>query len=1553
MSKKKASARLLCAAAMSALCGGVSLAQTIQWNNASGGTFSVGTNWLGLVAPGPANSAQFALNSAYTTTFTTSPTNINLNVSAGTVTFTTATAQAYNLTGSAFLSGGSLTSNAIQWDIANSLNVSQGSRLLLQSNSDMTVGSMLLGNGSAGTVIVSGSTSSLQTDNPTGTSLLGQNGGAATLTFQSSAVGTFAGHLSLAQSGVANSTGVLQVISGADITLAGNLNVGASGVIGQVGDLFISGIGSTFTQTGASVVNIGAAANSVGTLFLSGGATFSSGTGTVTVNPTGYLEIGGTGTFTANGSVRINGGTLTRAATGAFIMPSGTLTVENGGSANFNGAQTFSAGQQINVLSGGKMLVNPGLTLSNGAVATADGASSQLSGGSLLVGADAAATFSNAASGTFTGDVTVGGSSSGGSALRVSSGGSLTTTNIHIGTSGVAGVLAELSLNHGTSSITQTGASVLNVGTTSSSFGSLNISGGNFTSGTGEITVRSTGSLGIFSGTLNANGNINVSGGSLNQAGGALNIASGRNLTVSDGGQYFGLGFQWNNGGVLTVTGSGSGLNTSGINVSGGGTIQILAGGDATLTSSLTLGNSGNGFLEVDGVGSTFRAANSNIGVVGEAGTAIFRNSSAGTFTGALTVGSFGPGNLSVLSGATLTVPSLQIGGTLGSFHAGTVTLDGASSRITLGSGSLNLGGSMSLGAGTLILNARTFDAGTVAVNVYSGSRITSNGGRLSFAGSLLVDAGTLEFTNGNNLGLAGASTVTVRNGGVASIGGTLSMFDDSLYVGGPTSQVTTGSSIQHYGTGTISITAGADVVSGVGSFNLGRLATGNGTMIVDGAGSSFVASGSGSQAIISGDAGGRGTVIFRNASSGTFNGGLSLVTTGSISTPITSYGTFSVLSGSDVTFDQSMAIATLFGDALFEVSGPGSMVRHNGSGTLQLSDDLYSGPATLSVSNGGAFIASANQTFLHPQSIIQITDGTVQLGTLNALGGQVQFNSGTFSYLGDLLVGSGGLLGANPVIDSTKHLGNSGTTTINPGSTLNITGGSFKTGTIVNNGSFSWAGGSLDVTAGGIAIGSGGLIPTPQNLDASRSLKVGGQLSLLAGAQVNLVGGTINAGSLNLAGTLVHEGGMFAVASDATITSAGRLFVESNQLASVGGTLSNSGRVELLGGAARVSAATFANSGTLSGDGEISAAFSNSGEVRAEAGDSLLITSAASTNSGRINLLGGGVEFSGSLANSGTISGRGSLHTAGLTNTATVSYSGGFADHFGALTNNNGGKVIVTGGALATFYSNVIANAGSEFRVSNGTAVFLGTVTGTTNFTGSGVKIFENTASPGPLATTGSTIVEIGGSVSVPHIREIALTLYGPMTITPNGTTAGTSRLNLLTIDGGTLDLNDNDLIIDYDGASPIDEIRDHLFTGAMFSSIADASSNPKFALGYIESSGNGTFSGQPVDGTSLIIAYTLRGDGNLDGKVNTLDFNMLAGAFGQSNQHCVNGDYDYNGVVDSQDFNYFVANHGYSFNIEATAALGTLVPEPAAGAALLFPGVILARRRGQRSTN
>jgi hypothetical protein len=137
------------------------------------------------------------------------------------------------------------------------------------------------------------------------------------------------------------------------------------------------------------------------------------------------------------------------------------------------------------------------------------------------------------------------------------------------------------------------------------------------------------------------------------------------------------------------------------------------------------------------------------------------------------------------------------------------------------------------------------------------------------------------------------------------------------------------------------------------------------------------------------------------------------------------------------------------------------------------------------------------------------------------------------------------------------------------------------------------------------------------------------------------------------------------------------------------------------------------------------------------------------------------------------------------------------------------------------------------------------------------------------------------------------------------------------------------------------------------------DGSDPHKTAVGYAEASillgpSGGTFNGEAVDGSAILLKYTYLGDSNLDGNVNALDFNALASNFGTSvvtgafKPSWTEGDYNFDGTVDSSDFTAMAVN----FNLALPApALGTLIPEPCGLAAVaLIVGLRIRRRSSRR---
>jgi hypothetical protein len=299
----------------------------------------------------------------------------------------------------------------------------------------------------------------------------------------------------------------------------------------------------------------------------------------------------------------------------------------------------------------------------------------------------------------------------------------------------------------------------------------------------------------------------------------------------------------------------------------------------------------------------------------------------------------------------------------------------------------------------------------------------------------------------------------------------------------------------------------------------------------------------------------------------------------------------------------------------------------------------------------------------------------------------------------------------------------------------------------------------------------------------------------------------------------------------------------------------------------------------------------------------------------------------------------------------------------------NGGGIASITGAGTAIFTGRVTSAPGGGIAVAfNSTARFTNLVSGLGAFSGAGAKIFEANASGGNLATSGSTIVAAGATLTAGHIRETSLTLNGAAVINPNGTDTGTSRVNTLALAGapgawtGKLDLTNNAFVIDYTGGSPLNTVLDQIHFAAAHSGTAGltSSSGSLYAIGYAEAS---SFSTVPaifgtVDSTSLLVRGTRKGDATLDGLVNLADFNKLASNFGQTGKAWIDGDFNYDGIANLADFNFIASNFGLTAGADGMvdpedwSALASAVPEPGSSAcAVVLAGIALARRERHRA--
>jgi len=232
-------------------------------------------------------------------------------------------------------------------------------------------------------------------------------------------------------------------------------------------------------------------------------------------------------------------------------------------------------------------------------------------------------------------------------------------------------------------------------------------------------------------------------------------------------------------------------------------------------------------------------------------------------------------------------------------------------------------------------------------------------------------------------------------------------------------------------------------------------------------------------------------------------------------------------------------------------------------------------------------------------------------------------------------------------------------------------------------------------------------------------------------------------------------------------------------------------------------------------------------------------------------------------------------------------------------------------------------------------------------------------------------------------HLAGIRLASGGTATSAAGG--INTLVTNALTIDpdphgapAGTLDLADNNLVVDYaGGTNPFDEIADWVRSGlqdgptgywdgpGITSSVAAGHARALTALAVIDNSdpnpkigGLPHLDGEPVSAESVLVKYTWWGDANLDGVIDSNDYDLIDNTFALYDPQNPAppaggwrwgvGDFTYDGVVDSNDYdkidNAFVLPDG-ALGLPAGGPVPT--PEPATLALLAIGALVTAMKR------
>ncbi|MGX7876714.1 autotransporter domain-containing protein [Mesorhizobium sp. ORM6] len=566
--------------------------------------------------------------------------------------------------------------------------------------------------------------------------------------------------------------------------------------------------------------------------------------------------------------------------------------------------------------------------------------------------------------------------------------------------------------------------------------------------GVGKVTVSGAGATMTYGPSLYVG---NLGQGTLNVFGGGM--VSGKVAIVGQDSQSHGevtidgTGSNWNtlqlvvgNGGVGALTVSNGGNTT--VTLAGGiigeaagakGSVLVTgAGSQLDVIPDLIVGEAGTGSLTISDGGT---AADSN-GLIGEVAGSIGRVTVAGagstwTNSSELHVGAGGTGTLTVSNGGQVTAGVGTVGDLAGS--SGTVTVDGA------GSSWASIGG-MYVGF-----------HGTAALTIQNQGQVSSNAsariadGSDSSATVTVTGAGSRFTVDGNDLwvGEGGQGTLIVSNGGqvnsvhtnvgyAAGANGTV-IVDGAGSTWAASAQTTIGQS----GTGVLIIANGGKV-SSAGAL-IGGLASGVGTVEVTGAGSSWNLQDNSSLEV--GNSG---------------SAGLQILNGGSVDAHTTYVG---FQAGSDGNVVVDGANSTLINDFTHVgTEGTGKLVLKNG-GTLVSPNVVVSEAAN---GSGTVVIGADLADAATAPGYIKSSEGIGPAFSFGAGGsGTLIFNHTSSNYAFDAMIDGGGTIYQK-----------AGTTYLTANSS-GYTGNAYVTvGKLVVNGDLS--GGSVIVSDGGTVGGSG-----------------------------------------------------------------------------------------------------------------------------------------------------------------------------------------------------------------------------------------------------------------------------------------------------------------------------------------------------------------------------------------------------------------------------------------------------------------------------------------------
>jgi len=897
-----------------------------------------------------------------------------------------------------------------------------------------------------------------------------------------------------------------------------------------------------------------------------------------------------------------------------------------------------------------------------------------------------------------------------------------------------------------------------------------------------------------------------------------------------------------------------------------------------------------------------------------------------------------------VLTG-TLSPGNINVSNSTGTYtFSGTGQIVGLSNLTKSGNGNLvlaNAGGNLSTGTTTIA-------GGTVTMGISNGlptGALTVDGATAALdIGASSNSVGIITIDNGSSI--AGTTGVLTSSGTVEAKAGAISaIISTPGGINKTTSGTVTLSSSSTFGS-TVSVAGGTLNVTGATSIG-GGINVSAGTINVSGG--------------------------------GTIQGGLTMTGgTASFSVPTTLSGGIQITGGA-ATFSESLSLTgsiTVSGGSLVlakanTMAGSTTITLSGGSLESQAVGAVAGGVTAIALSNNGTFKASSvNQSYSLPLTV-GTGGGTIEVAgpdlsrTMTATNLTVGANTLTKTGDGTLIVSGTAFAGVTGTIDvqGGRVRTNATGDLLGNNTTLNIGAGAIFDDSYGNGEDFGvLTGAGAFIEHVGTAIRPG--LQTG-SVDATFSGRLTGGTNVPDAPLVAPVFDQAGADSRNVGFTWGGNGVMRLTGADSDFSGA---------VTVSGGTLSFNNITDRGLAATNRSALGMGNVAT----GNTGADIRLSGSVDT----TLQYTGASAATNRTIALTGTGLrnlevtQAGTTLTLNGVINGTSSLLKTGpgtINSTAANTYSGDTTVAAGALQ-----TVSLTNNA------NTIVASGATLNVGNVTQTSV-TNDGTINLGAGSISTTDT------VDGTGSLSLGNNATLTASHVRQTGtLTVQGDSSNTsakvtinasgagPAGDVAAVSRVGTLTINNnnavigaapftaavrsyyGTLDLKNNDLIIDNTDVATLTDVGDMIRSG-MGDLVTPTWSGTGITSSYAADTGNNTyvgatglgsmrnvvnpllpsgpsngpaitsFDGQTLTGGETLVKFTWLGDFDLDGQITSMDFALLDAGFAGTKQAdglpgWFLGDADYNGVVDTQD--YALLNAGYT--AYSGAAPNNQLPEP-----------------------